>query len=100
LQYNNIGNNFEYNIISDFFDQNNIGNNLKHNQISDNFTNNIVTNNFRRNVILYSPTGTDFTSATHIHNDYTCTIFKNSAGNLRLSYVDGADVVQYTTINS
>jgi hypothetical protein len=57
-------------------------------------------NNFQRNQIDYSPTSTDFTLATHVYADYTCTIFKRSNGTLRLSYIDGTDTIQYTNVNA
>ena len=99
---NAIGNDFIRNSIitgNDFF-QNTIGNAFSSNTIATNFNNNTIANDFRRNQIEYSPTATDFTLATHVYGDYTCTIFKNSVGSLRLSYIDGTNTVIYTTPNA
>jgi hypothetical protein len=97
---NQIGSNFRGNNIKDYFYINNVGPGFIKNVIHDSFFTNIILNNFQYNEIKYQINATNFTSATHVYGDYNCTIFKNSAGNLRLSYIDGTDTVQYATINS
>lgn len=105
--YNTIGNSFRSNTIGDSFNSNTIGNNFigntignyfYYNTIGDSFGSNTIGNEFRCNDFKYCPTSTDFALATHVHADYNCEIFKNSAGVLRLKYVDGADVTQITDI--
>jgi hypothetical protein len=50
-----------------------------------------IGNNFRNNVCEGNVNlGGDLTSATHIYGDYTCTIFKDSTGATKLSYIDGS----------
>ncbi len=97
---NTIGNNFYYNTVGFNFNYNTIENDFNYNTIGDNFYLNTIGDNFIRNQIDYSPNSTNFSSATHVYADYTCTIFKNSAGALRLSYVDGTDTIQYAAVNA
>jgi hypothetical protein len=100
FQQNTVGNNFQQNTVGNFFYQNTVGNFFQFNTVGDSFLFNTVGDNFRRNQIDYSLNSTNFSSATHVYGGYNCQIFQRSDGSLRLSFVDGNDVVQYTNINS
>jgi hypothetical protein len=91
---------FADNEIGYSFMDNTIGNNFIANKVSSDFYSNTILDNFQYNLINSSPSITDFSSATYVYGSYTCTIFKNSAGTLRLSYIDGTDTIQYTAINA
>ena len=97
---NTIDSNFSFNTIGQGFNSNTIGSFFSHNTIDELFSSNIIVSQFKRNQIDYSPQSTDFTLATHVYADYTCTIFKRSNGTLRLSYIDGTDTIQYTNVNA
>jgi hypothetical protein len=90
---NNIGANFYWNNIGSEFGYNTIGGFFIGNKIDSYFTNNTIGNYFRKNTI-----GTDiirntsFATASLVYNDYSCTLFKNSAGTPRLSYYNSSDV--------
>jgi hypothetical protein len=99
FRYNTISNNFSINKIAINFQFNLIGGGFFNNRINSDFCQNQININFRRNQIEYSPSNTIFSTATHVYGDYNCTIFKNSAGSLRLSYIDGTDTVQYAAVN-
>ena len=45
-------------------------------------------------------TGIDFTSATHVYGNYNKDIFKNSLGNIRLSYYNDTDVLTVVNANA
>ena len=60
--------------------------------IGDNFRSNICDNSIR----LMG----DLTSATHIYGGYTCTIFINSMGATKLSYVDGSGNTVVVGVNA
>ena len=100
FQNNAIKSSFQYNKIGDYFNGNTVGDNFQRNTIESFFVNNTVGNNFRSNQIDYSPQSTDFSLATHVYGDYTCNIFRRSNGTLRLSYINGSDVIQYTAVNA
>jgi hypothetical protein len=107
---NNISLNFSNNTIGDAFQDNTTNGEFTGNAITTSFNNNRIESSFNGNTnigngyqyneILTAVGSTDFGSATHVYSNYNCTIFKNSSGNIRLSYVDGTDTVQYTGINS
>jgi hypothetical protein len=99
---NTIGGSFQSNIIGDTFNLNVIGNNFFANNIRNinTFNSNTIGNLFQSNLIDYSIGSTNFSAATHVYADYTCTIFKRSDGALQLSYIDGTNTIQYTTINA
>jgi len=77
---NSIGNSFISNSIGDYFISNSIGNNFTQNTIGSNFTMNNVCDNFNINGVL------DFTSSTHVYNQYTKELFVNSDYTQRLIY--------------
>ena len=84
-----IGTNFLSNSIGNFFQVNTVGNDFTFNKIGDSFDTNTVGDFFKRNQIDYSPTSTDFSSATHVYGDYTCKIFKSNDTNFYLEYFSG-----------
>jgi hypothetical protein len=86
---NTVGDSFEKNIVNNDFLKNTVGNNFQNNTVGNNFQNNTVGNNFQINQIDYSPTSTNFTSATHVYGDYNCRIFKSNDTNLYLEYFSG-----------
>ena len=107
---NNINSEMQGNIISDNFSVNQIENKFQNNTIESDFVSNIIGGDFvsninihdgfKYNTITQGLNGVDFNAATHVYNDYTKTIFKNSAGTYRLSYIDGADTIIYTIPNA
>jgi len=106
---NSIGNDFGYDVVNSQA----AGNNLNHTVqsiIGDGFINNLflnsfnlctVGNGFKSNEVKASidavvNASIDFTAgpSTHVSGDYTCEIYKNSAGEIKLSYIDALDVRQ------
>lgn len=90
-QGNKIGNNFESNTIGEYF---------YNNTIADNFIDNTIVDNFQQNDVTNDVSGTDFTLATFVYAGYNCNIFRNSDGNLRLSYYNNLDQITVTNINN
>jgi hypothetical protein len=91
--YNNIGAYFAANSIGTGFSNNTIGSNFNQNNIEDGFDftiigNNFTLNNVKRNIL----TNFNLTASTHVYNNYDKTIFRNSAGSPRLSYLNSSDV--------
>jgi hypothetical protein len=95
---NTIGNNFYSNTTESGFGRNTIGNDFQSNNIENTFFLNTTVDNFRRNQIEYSPSGTDFSLANFVYEDYTCNIFKNSVGAYVLTFVNGSNVIEYKNI--
>jgi len=93
-----------YNVISQDFQYNSIGTTFKMNEIGTRMTGCTLGTVFRKNKItggdyIYGSqmlNGVDFTSSTHVANDYDTTIFKNSNNTLRLSYYNGNDQLVIT----
>jgi hypothetical protein len=90
IRGNLIKDNFSGNIIADSFNDNIIGNS---------FIGNKATNNFQKNVVRSGIT-VDFLLATHVYNNYDCTIYTNSLGVDRLYYIDNFDVMIFTASNA
>jgi hypothetical protein len=126
FQSNNVGNFFDSNRTGDNFQSNNLGNNFSDNTIGNFFINNVIADGFGRNILgnsfqlnfighsfqnntvgngfNYNETKTaislNFSLASHVYQNYNCTIFKNSGGVTTLSYVDGTNTVIYTAPNA
>ena len=99
--YNNtIGNDFNYNTIGDYFQYNTIGDNFQFNTIGDYFQYNTIGNSFTFNKTDCAVVSLDFTSATHVYQDYNCEILKANGGNIYLSYFDGTAMQYVTPITS
>jgi hypothetical protein len=111
--YNNVGNFFSYNnfsqnnglecywnSIGSNFESNSIGTGFQFNQVEILMRGVVIGNNFKRNTIgslLFNYNGTNFSTSSHVYNDYDCIIFKNSAGVPRLSYYNAADQLIVTS---
>jgi hypothetical protein len=116
FSYNKIGNNFYSNTIGDGFgfgystsQGNNIGNYFYSNTIGEYFYNNVIADGFYSNIasdyfqlnnVKTSVSSVDFTPASHVYGTYNCEIFKRQDSNNRLSYYDGADVIQIVNIDA
>jgi hypothetical protein len=100
FESNNIGNGFRNSSIGHAFYNNTIGIDFQYNNIGNNFEVNTIGNDFRWNTTKYLVVSTDFSLATHVYADYNCEIFRRSNSTLRLSYIDGSDVIQYTAITA
>jgi hypothetical protein len=106
--YNNtIGDGFGYgfstsqgNNIGNYFYSNTIGEYFYNNEIVDGFYLNSVVDYFQLNNVKTSLSSIDFTLATHVYGNYNCEIFKRQDSNNRLSYYDGADVIQIVNIDA
>lgn len=106
--YNNtIGDGFGYgfstsqgNKIGNFFYSNTIGEYFYNNEIVDGFYLNTVVDYFQLNNVKTSLSSIDFTLSTHVYGNYNCEIFKRQDSNNRLSYYDGADVIQIVNIDA
>lgn len=93
---NRLGSNFDENKVGYKFQNNIINESFKNNSIEDNFKANYINSSFQKNIVSNKVLDTvDLSTATHVYADYTCWIYKNSAGNARLKYIDGSDVIQY-----
>jgi len=128
--YNNrIGSGFSSNYIDNDFANNSIGNDFLENEIrglfnlnsiEDNFTNNtirhlfgagsgspgdgnIILNNFQYNITECQVSNIDFTPATYVYQDYSCTIYKKnySTGQpLRLRFFDDSEALVIDDIDA
>lgn len=113
--FNKIGSNFSRNITNNYFGnagigvENTIGDNCQDNNFGNYFGDdgtqiaggNTIIDNFKLNTVetntLY---GVDFTLATHVYNDYNCTLFKRGDGTNRLSYIDSGDTLTIDNVNA
>lgn len=102
FQSNNIGTDFQGNVILSSFSFNDIESYFYNNEINNTFYNNIIGNYFQSNIISTQVFFSDFvlSGATHVYGVYNCTIFLRSNGTTQLSYVDGTNTVQYTSITA
>ena len=105
--YNSIGANFNSNSIGAYFNSNSIGANFNSNSIGSNFYYNSIGANFRQNTIADnfnnvagSATGVDFSAASHVYAQYTCTLFTRVDGTPRLKYCNDSDVEVIVAANS
>jgi hypothetical protein len=93
------------NVVGYYFQYNNISAGCFSNFFSDNITYLTIPfvshyTYFNKNTIGSAITGIDFTSATHVYNDYNTTIFINASFAVRLSYFDGSDVLTIVNANA
>lgn len=99
--YNNqVGDNFFENSIGYNFSKNFIGDNFSRNTTVDNFSSNLIGDNFKWNIIQTGVSSYDFTSATHVYDNYNCFMFSNSLGFVRLSYYNSSDVLVITDVDA
>ncbi len=92
---NTFGNTFIMNTFGNYCSGNVIGDNCSFNSFPSTFNSNTILNLFQYNQIL-TPTTLNFSGATHVYQNYNCTIFLNASGIITLSYVNGANTVIYT----
>jgi hypothetical protein len=59
-----------------------------------------TTQSFTRNSVKISILDVDLSASTLIYQDYNKDIFRNSVGNIRLSYIDGSGSLTVTNYNS
>ena len=71
--------------------ENNSGVSLQYVNTSNSVINKLQYNNFDYPVIGTSGTPIDLTLATHVYGNYTCKIFKNQNGDLKVSYYNTLD---------
>lgn len=89
---NRIGNNFAYNLIGEYF---------YNNTVEDGFVSNTVGDYFQsNNVAIPMLNGIDFTSATHVYEDYNCNLIKASGSTNYITFFDGTNQQYVTPINS
>jgi len=87
--YNSIGSNFINNSIGSNFNSNSIGINFQNNSIGSLFYYNTIGSYFRMNNIFDSFStsgGLDFSSSTHVYNQYNKELYIDSSGNKKLIY--------------
>ena len=95
--YNNtIGNDFNTNTIANNFYYNTIGNDFYTNTIANNFNYNTIGNSFNSNTSEDNFSNINFTSSTHVYNNYNTTLFQNSANSMRLRYFNSSDQLVVT----
>ena len=94
--YNTIGNNFSRNTIGHSVNYNTIGNNFNNNTIGSNFNYNTIGNGFNSNIAENDFYNIDFTSSTHVYNNYNTTLFQNSENSMRLRYFNSSDQLVVT----
>ncbi len=96
-----------YNIINMAFQSNIIGSVFRMNEIGTYTYGCNFGNSFRRNKITngdyngyaggWNVVGINFSSATHVANNYDKTLFKNAASQLKLAYYNAADQLIVTS---
>jgi len=98
---NTIGDEFQNNFILDNFLSNVIGDQFFNNNIANNFEGNFnISNGFKKNNFQIATNSLDYVAATHVYNNYNCTVFLNATPTERLSYYDATDVLTITAPNS
>jgi hypothetical protein len=93
---NTVGNDFNTNTVGNFFESNTIGNYFNGNTIGNYFNSNTVVNNFFGNTCENNFNSVNFTSSTHVYNNYNTTLFQNSAHYMRLRYFNSSDQLVVT----
>ena len=86
FQYNNIGNSFINDNIGTNFSYNSIGDDFNNNTIGSNFSYNTIGSNYQMNLVCDNFGGLNFTSATHVHDGYSCELFISSTHDKKLIY--------------
>lgn len=76
FSYNFVGSNFANNTTGNTFSHNALGVGFDSNRIGTSFTYNISKEGFKLNTIENDIIDNDFTSSTHVYNNYRCNIFK------------------------
>lgn len=112
---NNVGSDFQYNqiananarntfgiqcnsnVILSRMQDNSIQNNFSYNNIGTDFKSNQIAIGFTFNNICSGVIGLNFLAATYVYGSYNCSIFYRSDSTLQLSYINGANVIQYAS---
>ena len=106
---NNIGENFGSsssisttpgNRIFGIFTGNTVDDNCRGNVIFNEVSNMTFGNDFNQNIIDCALTGLNLTTATHVYNNYNCKIYRNAAGQVKLSYYDQYDAEQTVLVTA
>ena len=101
---NIIGDNFHNNIIGTGFYNNTVGTGSYCNTIGSGLYGNTISNDFKFNKVfdgLNDFVGEiDFTSATHVYEEYSCELFINANSQARLSYYNASDVLTVVAANA
>jgi len=102
-----IDNYFRLNVVGDKFANNSIGTGFGQNVIANNFENNIIPRNFienfgilngfKRNTFNVDTQVTNYSGASYVYGDYTCTINRRQDGTSTISYVDNTDLYLTTS---
>jgi hypothetical protein len=95
---NTVGTSFGANTIYYYFSNNTIDNNFYSNIVKSSFSNNTIVNDFRYNNVTSDVSGTDFSGATIVYDDYDKTFFRRQDGTVKLSYYDSSDVLTIANI--
>jgi len=88
---NTWGDNIYDNQFGEHIYDNEVLDDFNNNNIFNNFIGNFVDSGFRYNFTQFDVIGYDFTPASHVYNNYSCTIFANASSTPRLSYFDTLD---------
>lgn len=90
---------FKNNIVYNF-ESNNVGENVENNSFFSTINNSNLYDDFRCNIIERGAdiSAVDFTTSSFVKSDYTCTIFRNSNGDNRLSYYNASDALSVNDI--
>jgi hypothetical protein len=105
-----IDNYFRLNVVGDRFANNSIGTGFGQNVIADNFESNIIPGNFignkgiltgfKRNTFNVDTQGFDYSGASYVYGDYTCTINRRQDGTPVLSFFTNLNQLQGEPVNS
>jgi len=101
--FNQIEKNFESNDIRGYFTNNVIGKDFIENTIRHKFKDNIVSDGFQYNMTEAEIQNIDFTLATHVYQDYSCTIYKKNGltgQQLRLRFFDDSEALVIDDIDA
>lgn len=103
MQFNIMENGIYSNRIYGDFDSNIVGTGFSNNFINSDFSDNIIGNDFQYNITECPVSGVDFTAASHVYQDYSCTIYKKNfytGQPLRLRYFDDSEALSISDIDS
>lgn len=106
---NKIGEQFESNYLVGVFYGNTVETNFGGNWVQSAFTGNVIkqgvsmsncttTDYFQNNIILTYLPSVDFSTATHVYQQYTCELVDRQDGTKRLKYMDNTDAIIVTDI--
>ena len=95
---NSIGGRFYSNTIGPYFNSNTIGKDFCFNNIGEYFENNIIADYFH--YVMGTASQINFTNATHVYANYTCTLFRRMGGAYKILYYDSSNVAVVNSPNS